>query len=90
MLYRQGVWLVLRPSRHRRTVPLIFFRASLLIAGTNPVNVTLSRSFRTPRGRNVYPKNVNAVCSYVARRFASLQCRVARGNLTLGLPQNGA
>ena len=40
----------------------IFFKASLLIAGLNPVN-RLPVLGRTSRPRNVYPRKVNAVCS---------------------------
>ena len=46
------------PRPHLR---LIFFKASLLIAGLNPVN-RLPVLGRTSRPRNVYPKKVNAVC----------------------------
>ena len=46
----------------RRTSPLIFFRASLLIAGRNEVNI-VSVLARAARARNVNPRNVNAVCS---------------------------
>ena len=61
-----------RCSRQDRTSALIFFRASLLIAGRNEVNCTPSLR-RACRGRNVNPKNVNDVCSAEPRRLLSLQ-----------------
>src|ERR1035437_493843 len=64
--------LTQRCSRQDRTSALIFFRASLLIAGRNAVNCTPSPR-RARRGRNVNPRNVNDVCSYEPRRLASLQ-----------------
>jgi hypothetical protein len=66
------VWPTLRCSRQLRTSPLIFFTASLLIAGRNRVYMLPSLR-RAARGRNVNPKNVNEVCSYVARLMLSLQ-----------------
>ena len=44
-----------RCSRQDRTSALIFFRASLLIAGPNPVN-TFPCLVRRPRARNVNPR----------------------------------
>src|ERR1017187_1408860 len=64
--------LTQRCSRQDRTSALIFFRASLLIAGRNAVNCTPSFR-RASRGRNVNPKNVNDVCSAEPRRMLSLQ-----------------
>src|SRR6202030_3572788 len=63
---------VCRCSRQDRTSALIFFRASLLIAGRNEVNCTPSARCAR-RGRNVNPKNVNDVCSCEPRRLLSLQ-----------------
>jgi hypothetical protein len=37
-------------------------KASLLIAGLKPV-IIVPVFVRTPRGRKVYPRKVNAVCS---------------------------
>jgi hypothetical protein len=54
--------LTQRCNRQDRISALIFFRASLLIAGWNEVN--RPPSFRRARlGRNVNPRNVNDVCS---------------------------
>ena len=59
-------------SRQDRTSALILFKASLLIAGPNPVN---TRPFlvRMPRARKVNPRKSNDVCSAEPRRIASLQ-----------------
>jgi hypothetical protein len=61
-----------RCSRQDRTSALIFFRASLLIAGRNEVNCFPSFR-RACRGRNVNPRNVNDVCSCELRRLLSWQ-----------------
>jgi hypothetical protein len=66
------VIFICRCSRQDRTSALIFFRASLLIAGRNEVNCTPSFR-RARRGRNVNPRNVNDVCSAELRRLLSLQ-----------------
>lgn len=59
-------------QRQARTCPLIFFKASLLIAGRNEVNI-LPRLSRAPRPRKVNPRNVKAVWSYEPRRLSSRQ-----------------
>jgi hypothetical protein len=50
----------LRCSRQRRTSPLSFFMACLLIAGRNEVNFTPALD-RAARAWNVNPRNVNEV-----------------------------
>ncbi len=59
-------------SRQDRTIELILFMASLLIAGTKPV-VARPLLSRTLRPRNPYPRNVNDVCSCEPRLLASWQ-----------------
>jgi hypothetical protein len=49
------VRVVRRCSRQERTAPLIFFRASLLIAGRNDENLLPSLR-RGERARNVKPR----------------------------------
>ena len=47
-------------------------RASALTAGRKEMN-TFPSGYRALRGRNVYPRNVNDVCSNEPRRRESLQ-----------------
>ena len=63
-------------------------RAPPLIAGVNPVN-SCPCLFCWLRPWKVYPRNVNESGPFQGwRRLSSRQCRVARGNLAPGLPQN--
>ena len=62
----------MRSRRHRRTVSLIRLSASLLIAGANEVK-TIPVLVRAPLARNVYPRNVNAVCLCCPRVLSRLQ-----------------
>ena len=77
--------------RQARTSSFILLRASLLTAGRNALNMLVLSPVRALLARNVQPGKVNDVFSQSERRrFLSLQCRVARGNLAPGPPQNGA
>src|ERR687897_804941 len=58
--------------RQERTLRPITLSASAPIAGRNDVNAFPSE-YLALRGRNVYPRNVNVVCSYEPRRRESLQ-----------------
>ena len=61
-----------RCSRQKRTVRLIFHRASVLIAGRNEVKQTPCL-FLALRARKVNPRNVNDVSSKLPRRLLSWQ-----------------
>src|SRR3954447_3979855 len=65
--------LVRRWIRSSRSLALLAFSASVLIAGKNEVKRLPSVLFLAVRGRNVNPRKVNEVCSCSARRLLSLQ-----------------
>src|SRR5664280_884063 len=67
------VLVVSRSGRQARTRRLICVSLALLTPGRKPVKASAVFLLKALRGRNVKPRNVNDVFSYVPRRLLSLQ-----------------